>query len=308
MNCEWVKANITLYVYEELPDDGRYELEQHVARCADCAAELDAMRGFRSAMSAAPQLEPTPSLLAASRMRLQESLETAEQHRGWRLLDPMIWLRQMKFSPALATALLIAGFAAGAGATWRMAPRGVVPAIVAGNPQAAEASIAGIRQITQMPGGNNVEIKYDTVVPQKLEGSLDDHRIQQLLLFAARSNYNSGVRQDSVDLLARNPDNTRIREALMASLLYDTNPGVRLKALESLGPFVKDHTGVRNALLQALQNDTNPGVRAEAIHLLQPARADGSVRIVLERLAKDDRSEYIRKQAGRTLASLPEID
>jgi anti-sigma factor RsiW len=89
MNCQWVKANITLYVYDELADDGRYELEQHVGRCADCAAELETMRAFRTTMSAAPQLEPTPNLLAASRMRLQEALETAEQHRGWRLLDPM---------------------------------------------------------------------------------------------------------------------------------------------------------------------------------------------------------------------------
>ena len=308
MNCEWVKANITLYVYEELADDGRYELEQHVARCADCASELDSMRGFRTTMSAAPQLEPTPNLLAAARMRLQESLETAEQHRGWRLLDPMIWLRQMKFSPALATALLIVGFAGGVAATWRMVPRGVVPGTAASDPQATEASIAGIRQITQLPGSNNVEIRYDTVVPKKVEGSLDDQRIQQLLLFAARSNYNSGVRQDSVNLLARNPDDSHIREALTASLLYDTNPGVRLKALESLGPFVKDDTAVRNALLQALQNDTNPGVRAEAIHLLQPVRADGSVRLVLRRLAHDDSSDFIRKQASRTLASMPEID
>jgi HEAT repeats/Putative zinc-finger len=307
MNCEWVKANITLYVYEELPDDGRYELEQHVARCTDCAGELDTMRAFRTTMSDAPQLEPTPNLLAASRMRLQEALETAEQNRGWRLLDPMSWLRQMKFSPALAAALLIVGFAVGVGTAWRMVPRGVVPGTVAST-QPAEASIAGIRQITQIPGSNNVEINYDTVVPQKTEGSLNDARIQQLLLYAARSNYNSGVRQDSVDLLSRKPDDSHIRQALTASLLYDTNPGVRLKALESLGPYVKDDTAVRDAVLEALQNDANPGVRAEAIHLLQPVRADGSVRTVLQRLAKEDRSDFIRRQASRVLASLPQID
>ncbi len=308
MNCEWVKANITLYVYEELPDDGRYELEQHVARCTDCASELNLMRAFRTTMSAAPELEPSPNLLASSRMRLQEALETAEQHRGWRLLDPMMWLRQMKFQPALAAALVIVGFALGVGATWRMVPRVGPGPITGSNTQATEASIAGIRQITQLPGSNNVEIKYDTVVPQKAEGSLNDTRIQQLLLFAARSNYNSGVRQDSVDLLSQKPNDTHIREALVASLLYDTNPGVRLKALESLGPYVKDDTVVRDAVLEALQNDRNPGVRAEAIHLLQPVRADGSVRTVLQRLSREDRSEFIRQQASRVLASLPEID
>ena len=44
MKCEWVQENILLHIYNELPDDARYELEQHVARCTDCAAELKAAR------------------------------------------------------------------------------------------------------------------------------------------------------------------------------------------------------------------------------------------------------------------------
>ncbi len=309
MNCEWVKANITLYVYDELADDSRFELEQHVNRCGECKAELESMRAFRTTMSGAPQPEPTPNLLAASRMRLQEALETAEQHHGWRLLDPMAWLRQMKFSPALAAALLIVGFAGGIGTAWRVLARGATP-IATAHPAAApaEASIAGISEITQVPGSNKVEIKYDTTVPQTAEGSLNDERIQQLLLFAAQRNYNPGVRQSSVDLLSQKPDEEHIRKVLEASLLYDTNPGVRLKALESLGPYVKEDTGARDAVLQALQSDSNPGVRAEAIHYLQPVRADASVRAVLRKLAADDRSEFIRGQASRVLASLPEID
>ena len=40
MKCEWVQENILLYVYNELADDARYELEQHLGRCPNCAAEL----------------------------------------------------------------------------------------------------------------------------------------------------------------------------------------------------------------------------------------------------------------------------
>jgi hypothetical protein len=311
MNCDWVKANITLYVYDELADDSRYELEQHVQRCAACAAELESLRAFRSTLSSVPQPEPSPNLLAASRMRLQEALETAEQHRGWRLLDPMVWLRQMKFSPALAAALLIVGFAAGIATAWRIVPRGGPSGLIAASPTSAspiEASIAGIREITQLPGSDKVEIRYDTTVPQKAEGSLNDERIQQLLLFAARNNYNPGVRQNSVDLLSQKPDEAHIRQSLKASLLYDSNPGVRLKALESLAPYVPEDITVRDAVLQALLRDSNPGVRAEALHFLQPVRADSSVRLTLEKLASEDKSEFIRRQASRMLASMPEID
>ncbi len=66
-----------------------------------------------------------------------------------------------------------------------------------------ESSITGIQSISQQPGSNQISIKYNTVSTQEAQGSLNDQRIQQLLLFAARNNYNSGVRMDSVDLLTQ---------------------------------------------------------------------------------------------------------
>src|SRR5271170_7343317 len=162
MKCEWVRENITLHVYGELADDARHELEQHVARCADCAAELKAEQEVHALLSQEPAVEPTPNLLAASRMRLQEALETAEQGRFWHRLafDPANWLRQVRFSPALASAILILGFAGGVGTSYKVLvhqPSG--PATVAST-ASAEASITGIQSITQQPGTNQIDIKY----------------------------------------------------------------------------------------------------------------------------------------------------
>ncbi len=310
MKCEWVRENIVLQVYGELADDARHELEQHVERCADCAAELKAEQEFHDLLSQERAAEPTPNLLTASRMRLQEALETAEQGGLWQRLafDPANWLRQVRFSPALASAILILGFAGGLGTAYRVfahqAPSVATSATVA----PAEASITGIRSVTQEPGTNKIDIKYDTVSTLETQGSLNDQRIQQLLLFAARNNYNSGVRMDSVDLLTKKPDVSQVREALVYALRYDTNPGVRLKALDGLGPFVKDDVRVRDVVLEALVNDSNPGVRTEALRLIEPAKADGSVRGVLMTLAAKDQSQYIKSQARTMLAQLPEID
>jgi hypothetical protein len=113
---------------------------------------------------------------------------------------------------------------------------------------------------------------------------------------------------DSVDLLIQNPDDARIREALKSALLYDTNPGVRLRALDALGPFVKQDVSVRDSVLEALQSDNNPGVRALAIRLLQPVRVDSTVRGLLQRLSREDQSPFIREQSKDMLATLPEID
>jgi hypothetical protein len=308
MKCEWVRENITLHVYGELADDARHELEQHVARCADCATELKAEQEFHALLSQDRAAEPTPNLLAASRMRLQEALETAEQGGFWRRLafDPGNWLRQVRFSPALASAILILGFAGGVGTSYKVF--GHPPPGPISGPAAAEASITGIQSITQQAGTNQIDIKYNTVSTQEAQGSMNDQRIQQLLLFAARNNYNSGVRMDSVDLLTQKPDVSQVRDALLYALRYDTNPGVRLKALDGLGGFVKDDVRVRDVVLEALVNDSNPGVRTEALRLIEPVKADGSVRGVLMTLAAKDQNQYIKSQARTMLAQLPEID
>jgi len=311
MKCDWVKENVLLYVYNELPDDARYELEQHLARCTDCAAELKTTRKFHAVLSELQVEEPSPNLVASSRMRLQEALETTSQGGFWQRLvfDPAMWLRQMRVSPALSAAIFIIGFASGIGATYKIVNGGAAGAIsVPALSAPSESSVAGIQSISQDPGSNQISIKYNTLSTQEAQGSLNDQRIQQLLLFAARNNYNSGVRMDSVDLLTQQPNGTHVREALIYALRYDSNPGVRLKALGGLGNYVKSDPRVRDAVLEGLMNDSNPGVRTEALHLLEPVRADGSVRAVLQGLAESDKNQYIKAQARNMLAQMPEFD
>jgi len=312
MNCEWVKANAIAYVYDEIQDDARYELERHTERCESCAGEVRSARAFHQVMSAVPVDEPSPNLLAASRMKLQEALETTEQSRGWQrfTFDPFAWLHQMKFAPALALVLLMVGFGGGVLATWRMGPKvgGMNANGDSGTERPIESSVTSIRGISQEPGTNRVTIQYDSLQPQQVEGSLDDARIQQLLLYAARNNQNSGLRMDSVNLLTRKPEDDRVREALMFALRYDSNPGVRLKALEGLRGYVREDVRVRDAVLEALVRDSNPGVRTEAIQMLQSVTADSSVRQVLGQLAQSDPNEYIRNKSRTVLTALPEID
>ena len=315
MKCDWVRQNIVFYVYNELEDDARYEVEQHLGRCSDCALELKAARAFHTTMSQTPVDEPAPNLLASSRMRLQEALETTSQGGWWRRLifEPTTWLRQIRMSPALAAAIFIVGFGGGIGATYNyLASRGdngiaLISPAPAQAPVEASA-ITGIRSIVQQPGSNQVNITYDTISTQEAQGSLNDQRIQQLLLFAARNNYNSGVRMDSVDLLTQQPNDTHVREALLYALANDTNPGVRLKALEGLSGFVRQDALVRDAVLHTLATDASSGVRLQALRMVEPLRADSSVRALLTRLAESDQNASIRSQARIMLEQTPEMD
>src|SRR5271167_1073518 len=186
MNCEWVQENITLYLYNELADDAQHELEQHLARCKNCAAEVADQQEFQTQMNALPVEEPSASFLAAARMRLQEALETAEQHRAWYhrfAFDPTAWLRQVRFSPALASLLFLVGFAGGIGAMYSAMGKGQTPHGVV---TPAEASmIGGITSIEKEPGTDNVKVQYDKRLPESVQGSVSDPKVQDLLLYAA---------------------------------------------------------------------------------------------------------------------------
>lgn len=301
MNCDWVRENIALYLYNELADDARHELESHAERCAGCAAELQTMRIFQGQMSELPQLEVTPNLLASARIQLSEALETAQQKRGWRwTMDPMALLRQVRFSPALATVIFLVGFGGGLGSMYRMST--TLHGGALSLEQQQEASISGIRNIVQEPGSNRVRIDYERALPATVQGSVNDPQIQALLVLASRSTANSGIRMDSVALLRQKPDDPAVRESLVYSLRSDSNPGVRLKAEEALTPMVKQDIRVRNAMLESLLNDNNPGVRAGALSALEAVRDDTSVRQALTQLAKEDPNEFIRQESSRVLA------
>jgi len=158
-----------------------------------------------------------------------------------------------------------------------------------------------------------VEVRYNQVVPQRIEGSLDDPAIRQLLMLASENSASAGVRDDSVGLLAaecragHSCQGAGIRDALMVALRYDKNAGVRQKALEGLGPYVAQDVRVRDAVLEALLNDSDPRIRTTAVTILEPVEGDTSVRQVLHSVANSDQSPQIRTVSREVLRREPEI-
>src|SRR6266853_883980 len=313
MNCDWTKENVVLFIYGELADDAKFEFEQHVRHCLGCRRELDAAVEFKDSMAAAPVKEISPSFLAANRMQLQESLEHAEQSRNIFssfVFDATGWFHQIKLAPALTAALLIVGFAGGVGTTYKMMESRKQPITSAGpteTQQPVEANIATIESITPAANSNQVQIKYNTLQPQTLNGTTDDPRVRQLLLLAARNNRNSSLVLDSLDVLTRRPEDDAVREVLIEALRYDKNPGVRLKSLDALKGYVRDDVHVRDAVVEALLHDNNAGVRQEAISLLDVVKADSSVRSALAVLAGSDANKFIREESKRYLARMPHL-
>jgi len=313
MNCEAARECIVLAAYGELADDQAHQLEQHLASCERCRQEMEAVAGLQKAMSVLPVSEPSPSLLARTRVRLDEALD--EMPPGGFLLRRWQSFRRgagrLASAPMMASAVLLLGVGAGAWGGYRAGHKAEAPqphALVARSTALAvpvlaqldAAQIARVSSVTQEPGTQELEVRFDRVVPETVFGTVDDPQIRRLLVAATRDRADPRAHENSVNVLAqecrdgRECSNGPVRNALMVALRYDRSAAVRQKALEGLQPYIGEDVRVRDAVLEALLNDPDPDIRTEAIGLLAPVEADSSVREVLQTVANQDDNAYIR--------------
>ncbi len=318
MKCDKAQQNIVLVTYGELPDEQMASLEEHLAECDACNRELKALLAMHEALAYQPMMEPSPNLLAQSRMQLDEALDTIPPHGFLTRLRSNLfaWLGHVQSAPALITLLVGVGFLAG-NFTYRYQvahqPRVPTPVILSNS---TNGSIADVTGIVQTPNSEVVQVTYNRVLPETVQGSLDDPQIRALLLIGTKAAANNGVRSNSVELLANEcrighqcvggPDGN-VRNGLLVSLRYDKSPSVRLAALEGLQPYVAEDQRVRDAVLEALMHDSNAGIRTRAISLLKPVESDSSVRQVMRTVSTTDESPYIRTVSTHELAGSADI-
>jgi hypothetical protein len=326
MNCELAHESIVTAAYGELPDDKMHELERHLSECAACRKEQEQLRAMKVLADMLPVQEPGANLVARSRLRLDEALDALPPMRWYeRLMQrSMNNFASLQAAPVAAGLLLVAGIGAGSlggfeFAQTRAAHAATNAAGVASDQITAQvvapnvADVASVSSIMRRPGSDIVEVSYNQIVPQHIEGSLDSPAIRQLLMLATENATSTGVRDDSVGLLAaecragHSCQAAGIRDALMVALRYDKNAQVREKALEGLQPYVAEDIRVRNAVLDALLNDSDPRIRTESINLLEPVEADTSVRQVLYSVSTSDDNPQIRNVSRQVLSRVPEI-
>ncbi|HEX4029901.1 MAG TPA: HEAT repeat domain-containing protein [Terracidiphilus sp.] len=330
MNCELAQERIVTAAYGELADEQAHELERHVAGCERCGREREQVLLVKAIANLQPVQEPAPNLVARARLRLEEALDALPPKRwyerfGQRMVNNFASLQS---APVAAILLLVVGAGAGCLGQYeyaqsraaRAAVNQAAAAAVAAAAQQAAAptqsdlgNVAGVSAIVHHSDSGMVDVSYNQLVPRRMEGTLDDPQIRQLLMLATEDSTSAGIRDDSVALLAaecragHSCPPSGIRDALMVALRYDKSPQVRAKALEGLQPYVAEDMRVRDAVLEALMNDRDPQIRSNAISLLEPVEADTSVRQVLYSVSNSDDNPQIRNVSRQVLSQVPEI-
>ncbi len=301
MSCKEYQHQITLLLYEELPDSVRSELETHLHECAQCNEAYESEKLMHSVLAEdAARWDDIPSdLLVESRKALANELDRIERKQSWWRVPTF----SVVFTPMrlLESAALIAmGLALGV----YVSNQRQVSTQVAGNPAQAgpvstiprNGNVSNLQVLNADPVTGQVELAGEISQPLRFQGRMDDDTVRSLLLSALRDEGNPGSRLKAVEVLAQKPTDESIEEALIDALVYDGDAGVRMRALEALKKYA-DEQHVRAAFMHALENDGNAGIRIGAIDALTASNSsDPELAKSLQEVTKKDDNPYIRSK------------
>ena len=316
MECREFEEYMPLDLYGDLPPEQRALYEAHLANCAQCRAAREQVRGLHEVLAQRPRLEPSPDLLVECRQALSEALE--KERLGWHGLIHE-WLAFLQLPPqrvvsrlAFVLTLVVFGFGLG----WTLRPRAerVVPSGPSNvtSSSLAEADLENMRindisRVAPDPQTGDVRITMDAQRRFTLEGSLDDPRIQQLLVYAMKSYDNAGIRRDTLDALRARTKIPNVRAALLYTMQHDPNVGNRLAAMDA-ARAMQGGDDLQQTLISVLEHDRNMGVRVESVNLLvdqmERQGRDEATLGALARLAASDSNSYVRLKCASALRKL----
>jgi hypothetical protein len=250
------------------------------------------------------------------RQALSDALE--KERLGWHGLMrewlAFLQLPPQRVVPRLAFVLTLVVFGFGLGWTLRPRAERVVPSGPSNvtSSSLAEADLENMRindisRVAPDPQTGDVRITMDAQRRFTLEGSLDDPRIQKLLVDAVKSYDNAGIRRDTLDALRARTKSPNVRAALLYTMLHDPNVGNRLAAMDA-ARAMQGGDDLQQTLINVLEHDRILGVRVESVDLLvdqmeRQGRNEASLG-TLARLATTDSNSYVRLKCASALRKL----
>ncbi len=305
---------------EELDEAEKAELKSHLAACAECRAEKTKLERFYNVFALGKPPDVSNRLLQEARRQLEVALLKEHRRagrwsirffhalRGW--MNSYRWVSPYRIAFGGAALLfigLVGGYALFSPRDDRPAPQ---LARSSGSFQGGEPLITNVRFEDADASDGEVEFSFDAVTPVSVKGNVNDAEVQKVLSSALLYEQNPGVRLRAANAFrayeTRLPD-PEVKTSLITALLSDENPAVRKEALSVLQKFTFD-AEIKHALLQVLSRDKNPGVRVAAIISLEASRAlDAEPYDVLRDRLKQDDNDYIKERARFVLTAAKQL-
>lgn len=275
MNCESTKAQLADYLAGQLPEAEQRALEAHLASCAACSKELEAVQRVWRTLGQATTPEPSPNLRPEFYAMLADFKDTLETESDYSLKSLWRWLRALQLpQPVLRLAYSVVLLAAGVtGGYW-----------LNNQPKALPTGQQQLAALTAQVG-----------------------EMRQLMLLALIDNPSATERLRAVSYTKElnGAADTKVIEALLSTLNYDDNVNVRLATLEALAPLAADPT-VRLGLVHALTQQESPLVQsalADVMVQLQERRSVPRLRALLKQADLDNTVKSKIEESIQTLST-----
>jgi len=301
MTCRDYQHQISLSLYEELPEADKANLESHLLACEACKHVFDEEKGLHYVLAEDAAACDFPSdLLVEARNKLANELDQLDQKRAWWRIPTF----SVVFTPMrlLESAALVAmGLALGVYVGNQQHAARQLAAV--SQPQdsqiissiPANGSVSNLHVVSANPSTGQVELAGEIVQPLRMEGSLSDDSVLHFLLSTLGDSTNPGSRLRAVEVLAPRANDRTVKNALIQAVMTDDNPGVRLHAMQGLKQFANE-SDVRAAFMNSLENDEDAGIRFEAIDVLTRNSSDAVLAKDLQRFTKDENA-YVKMKA-----------
>jgi hypothetical protein len=313
---EWLQLSI----YDELGEQKKTILDDHLAACGRCRVELSKLKKIHALLAHhKPEVVREPMLQDVRRsLRLRIHAESGHTS-PWVKVQTMlggILAPQLQIAlggtAALAIGILVGYFVFNSPSGKNLGLRQT--ALATSALEAGESQITNIRFVDRNTQSGDVEFTFETVTPVRIRGNINDEKVQKVLARALVSDQNAGTRLRAVNMIGEQADqkqagasvlDAEVKTALITALLHDRNLGVRREAINVLKNYLPDPVIVR-AFLSVLSNETNTGLKITAINSLDVSKygnqpMNHEILDMLKNKAQSDDNNYIRIKAKLAL-------
>jgi len=302
------KEMMELALLQELKDAELEELHKHLIDCDNCQFEYDKLNEFYKGIDKLDKKEVDEISLQNARHELRLALDKEISNRSFfeKIVDGVKNFSFYYYKPVITgAASLTVGLIMG----YAFFHNGNENSFI-GTAQIDQTStkITNVRFLQPPNNDGEVEFTFEAVKPMTMKGKVSDPKIQMVLAQALLNEKNAGSRFNTVSVIANQTQGSnsvidpKIMSALISTLKFDDNPGVRKRALMAL-LNIPYNQQVKETFLYTLINDSNSGIRIAAINGLTSATMDGNkfdeeTLKILKQKSQNDDNEYIRIRAA----------
>jgi hypothetical protein len=277
MQCNEAESHFTDYVNESLAEPVWSQVQQHLASCAACADDFEALQGIWTSLASIPGDQPESGAMRARFDVMLDAYRQGMDHRQssqwWTRANQWFakwWPQQPVMQFGLTMALLAVGVALG---------HQYRPAAVPTEPtttQAAEFNQmrAELHDMRQMVA---ISLLQQQSASERLKGVTWSNQIDQ--------------------------PNTEVLNQLLDTLMHDTNVNVRLAAVDALKKFGQSQI-VRKGVLQALAKQDAPMVQVALIDYVVDTQDKDSIGTLKQLAQSNSVNQTVRQRAEWGLEQL----